>query len=131
MEAELAQVPGVVAEVKDLAQGPAQGKPVHLRLTGQDWDALQEAAARVRARFDGTTGLRDVEDTLPLPGIDWQIDVDVAKAGRFGADVATVGAMVQLVTRGILLDTMRVDTSDEEIDIRARPRKADDFDPNA
>ena len=49
---------------------------------------------------------RIFEDTLPLPGIDWQIDVDVEKAGRFGADVATVGAMVQLVTRGILLDTM-------------------------
>ncbi len=28
--------------------------------------------------------------------------------------------MVQLVTRGILLDTMRVDSSDEEIEIRAR-----------
>ena len=61
-----------------------------------------------------------VEDTLPLPGIDWQIDVDVEQAGRYGADVATVGAMVQLVTRGILLDTMRVDSSDEEIDIRIR-----------
>ncbi|MEM7487690.1 MAG: efflux RND transporter permease subunit, partial [Pseudomonadota bacterium] len=55
-----------------------------------------------------------------LPGIDWEIDVDVEKAGRFGADVATVGAMVQLVTRGILLDTMRVDSSDEEIEIRVR-----------
>jgi multidrug efflux pump len=61
-----------------------------------------------------------VEDTLPLPGIDWQIDVDVEAAGRYGADVATVGAMVQLVTRGILLDTMRVPTSDEEIEIRVR-----------
>ena len=28
--------------------------------------------------------------------------------------------MVQLVTRGILLDTMRVETSDEEIEIRVR-----------
>ncbi|MEM6594227.1 MAG: efflux RND transporter permease subunit, partial [Pseudomonadota bacterium] len=33
---------------------------------------------------------------------------------------ATVGAMVQLVTRGLLLDTMRVDSSDEEIEIRVR-----------
>jgi multidrug efflux pump len=65
-------------------------------------------------------GLTLIEDTLPLPGIDWQIDVDVEAAGRFGADVATVGAMVQLVTRGILLDTMRVPSSDEEIDIRVR-----------
>jgi multidrug efflux pump len=46
--------------------------------------------------------------------------VDVVKAGRYGADVATVGAMVQLVTRGILLDTMRVPSSDEEIEIRVR-----------
>jgi multidrug efflux pump len=61
-----------------------------------------------------------VEDTLPLPGIDWQIDVDVEAAGRYGADVATVGAMVQLVTRGILLDTMRVPSSDDEIEIRVR-----------
>lgn len=65
-------------------------------------------------------GLTLVEDTRPLPGIDWQIDVDVEKAGRYGADVVSVGAMVQLVTRGLLLDTMRVDTSDEEIDIRVR-----------
>jgi len=48
------------------------------------------------------------------------VEVDVERAGRFGADVATVGAMVQLVTRGILLDTMRVDSSDEEIEIRVR-----------
>ena len=64
--------------------------------------------------------LTQIEDTRPLPGIDWQIDVDVQKAGRYGADVATVGAMVQLVTRGILLDTMRVDSSDEEVEIRVR-----------
>jgi multidrug efflux pump len=125
MQAELAKVPGVVAEVTDLAMGPGQGKPVHLRLTGQDWDALRDATQIARERFDTTPGLTDIEDTLPLPGIDWQIDVDVAEAGRFGADVATVGAMVQLVTRGILLDTMRVDTSDEEIDIRARLPEAD------
>ena len=65
-----------------------------------------------------------VEDTRPLPGIDWQIDVDVE---RGVSDVATVSAMVQLVTRGILLDTMRVDSSDEEIEIRARLPEEDRF----
>jgi multidrug efflux pump len=102
------------------ARGPASAKPVHLRLKSNDWTALQEATRMARARFDDTQGLTLIEDTLPLPGIDWQIDVDVEKAGRFGADVATVGGMVQLVTRGLLLDTMRVDSSDEEIEIRVR-----------
>lgn len=120
LNVELSKLSGFVAEVQALEQGPGSGKPIHLRIKGNHWDDLTTAALEARAVFESTPGLILVEDTLPLPGIDWQIDVDVEKAGRFGADVATVGAMVQLVTRGILLDTMRVDTSDEEIEIRVR-----------
>ena len=120
LQARLDEIPGIATEILDLAQGPASAKPVHLRLTGESWQELIEATEIVRSRFDGTAALPDVEDTLPLPGIDWQIDVDVEAAGRYGADVATVGGMIQLVTRGILLDTMRVPTSDEEIEIRVR-----------
>jgi multidrug efflux pump len=116
----LARIPGIKTEILEQSRGPASAKPVHLRLKGDDWQALKEATRRAREKFDQTRGLKLVEDTLPLPGIDWKIDVDVEKAGRFGADVATVGAMVQLVTRGLLLDTMRVPSSDEEIDIRVR-----------
>jgi multidrug efflux pump len=117
---QLAEIPGIRSEALALAQGPASSKPVHLRIKGSDWDDLLTATSVARAEFETSPGLVRIEDTLPLPGIDWQIDVDVEKACRFGADVATVGAMVQLVTRGLLLDTMRVDTSDEEIEIRVR-----------
>ena len=120
LQARLAEIPGFMTEIRPMTRGPASGKPVHLRLMGDDWGDLRAAVEKVRARMQVTPGLVRIEDTLPLPGIDWQIDVDVEKAGRFGADVATVGAMVQLVTRGILLDTMRVDSSEEEIEIRAR-----------
>ena len=120
LTAAIAAIPGLQVEVIAQSRGPASAKPVHLRLKGNNWEALQQAALIARARFEATEGLTLIEDTLPLPGIDWQIDVDVQKAGRFGADVATVGGMVQLVTRGILLDTMRVDSSDEEIEIRVR-----------
>ncbi|RVT84369.1 efflux RND transporter permease subunit [Rhodobacteraceae bacterium CCMM004] len=120
LERRLATLPGVETEILNLSRGPASGKPVHLRLKGEDLEALQSAAALVRAKYEDTEGLVDIEDSRPLPGIDWQIDVDVEKAGRFGANVATVGGMVQLVTRGILLDTMRVPSSDEEIEIRVR-----------
>ena len=120
IEEAVIDIPGIQPEILNLAMGPGAGKPLHLRLAGDDFDALEEAVATVRSRFEDTPGVIDIEDSTPLPGIDWQIDVDVEKAGRYGADVATVGAMVQLVTRGILLDTMRVDSSDEEIEIRVR-----------
>ena len=117
---DLIEFPGFITEMIPFARGPSSSKPVHLRITGNNRETLIAATKTARAKFDSTAGLTKIEDTLPLPGIDWQIDVDVEKAGRFGADVATVGAMVQLVTRGILLDTMRSDGTDEEIDIRLR-----------
>lgn len=113
-------LPGTRIEILAASRGPASGKPVSLRLKSDNWDNLVAATELTRQKFDATEGLTLIEDTLPLPGIDWQINVDVEKAGRYGADVATVGGMVQLVTRGIFLDTMRVDSSDEEIEIRVR-----------
>ena len=117
---QLSNIPGIQIEVLSLDRGPASGKPVHLRFKGDRFDHLVEATGKARAHFNTVPGLVLIEDTRPLPGIDWQIDVDVEKAGQYGADVLSVGAMVQLVTRGLLLDTMRVDTSDEEIEIRVR-----------
>ncbi len=121
----MANTPGIQTEILVEEQGPATGKSVKLRLKGDNWDKLMDAADIVRRKFDAWDGLRDIEDTRPLPGIDWQINVDVKEAGRYGADVATVGAMVQLITRGLLLDTMRVDSSEEEIDIRVRVPEKD------
>ena len=52
------------------------------------------------------------------------MNVDVARAGRYQADVAQVGAMVQLVTQGLHIGNMRLDSVDDEVDIRVRlPQK--------
>ncbi|MEH6521267.1 efflux RND transporter permease subunit [Sulfitobacter sp.] len=117
---QLSAIPGIRIEVLSLDRGPASGKPVHLRFKTDSFVDLVAATAMARDHFETVPGLTLIEDTRPLPGIDWQIDVDVEKAGQYGADVVSVGAMVQLVTRGLLLDTMRVDSSDEEIEIRVR-----------
>jgi len=125
IESRLKTIPGIQIDLLNADMGPASGKPLNMRLTGGNWEDLLIAAEIVNEKFRDTDGLIQIEDTRPLPGIDWQIDIDVEKAGRFGADVVTVGAMVQLVTRGLLLDTMRIDSSDEEIDIRVRLPKED------
>jgi multidrug efflux pump len=115
-----AEAPGVIAELSTQKDGPQQGKPIQLRLESRDWDKLLAAAAATSERFRSIDGLQDIEDTRPLPGIDWQINVDREAAGRFGADIQMIGVLVQLVTRGALLDTFRPDDSQEEIDIRVR-----------
>jgi multidrug efflux pump len=46
--------------------------------------------------------------------------VDRAEAGKFGVDVAQIGAAVQLVTNGVLVGRFRPDDANEEVDIRVR-----------
>jgi multidrug efflux pump len=116
----LKSLPGIRTEVLAGASGPASGKPIQLRLSGEDFAAMERGVDQIRTHMADMQGVADVEDTRPLPGIDWELAVDTTAAGRFGADVATVGVMVQLVTRGVMLDTMRVPSSDEEIEIRVR-----------
>jgi len=120
IQRRLVDVPGVLIEVRALENGPPVGKDVQVELTSNDPLALDAAARLVRRRLDNTPGLVEIEDTLPLPGIEWELRVDREQAGRFGADVSQLGAAVQLVTNGVLVGRYRPNDSDEEIDIRVR-----------
>ncbi|WP_421786108.1 efflux RND transporter permease subunit [Hyphobacterium sp.] len=116
----VADIPGLVTEVRPFENGPPVGKDVQVELRSDNFLALDEVARAVRARLDETEGLVDIEDTLPLPGLEWRLEVDREEAGRFGADVAQIGAAVQLVTNGALVGRYRPDDADEEVDIRVR-----------
>lgn len=116
----LVGVPGLRSEVRKLEQGPPVGKDLQVAVKSNDGVALMQAAAQVRALVDSMEGLREVEDSRPLPGIEYQLEVDRNQAGKFGVDVSQVGAAVQLVTNGILVGRYRPDDALDEIDIRVR-----------
>ncbi|MEM6626073.1 MAG: efflux RND transporter permease subunit [Pseudomonadota bacterium] len=116
---------GGLVEVRKLEQGPPTGKDVQLALQSNDMAALKETAGRLRAFMDTMDGLADIEDTRPLPGIEWRLTVDRAEAAKFGVDVAQVGAAVQLVTNGVLVGRYRPDDANDEVDIRVRFPSAD------
>ncbi|MFN3214601.1 MAG: efflux RND transporter permease subunit [Henriciella sp.] len=117
---ELVGVPGLRTEVRKLEQGPPVGKDLQVAVRSNDGVALMQTAAQVRALVDSMDGLREIEDSRPLPGIEYQLEVDRAQAGKFGVDVSQVGAAVQLVTNGILVGRYRPDDALDEIDIRVR-----------
>jgi multidrug efflux pump len=50
--ARLSVLPGVETEILEAAQGPGEGKPVNLRLSGDNWEDLLAATATARAHFD-------------------------------------------------------------------------------
>jgi len=120
IRAALVDVPGVRTEVQKLEQGPPVGKDVQIAVRSNNGAALMEVAGQVRGFVDSMEGLREIEDSRPLPGIEYQLEVDRTQAGKFGIDVSQVGAAVQLVTNGILVGRYRPDDALDEIDIRVR-----------
>jgi len=111
---------GIRIETRKPDSGPPMGKPIRIEFSSRFNDQLSNAVTRVRAHMEENDSIVNIEDSRPLPGIEWQIKVDRAEAARFGADISLVGAMVQLVTNGIKIGEYRPDDSDDEIDIRVR-----------
>ena len=111
---------GITIETRNPDAGPPQGKPIFVEFSSRDDDAVIDSIAHVRSILEQHAAITNIEDSRPLPGIEWHIKVDRAEAARFGADITLVGAMVQLVTNGIKIGEYRPDDSDDEIDIRVR-----------
>jgi len=111
---------GIYIEARNAEAGPPTGKPIDVQFTSRDPDLLEPAVAALRAQLDKMDGLMGIEDTRPIPGIEWQIDVDRARAARYGIDVTSVGSVIQLLTLGLKFGDYRPDDSDDEIDIVAR-----------
>ncbi len=111
---------GIRIETRKPDSGPPQGKPIRIEFSSRFPDLLERSVDSVQALMEKHGGIVNIEDSRPLPGIEWQIKVDRAEAARFGADVSLVGAMIQLVTNGIKIGEYRPDDSDDEIDIRVR-----------
>lgn len=120
MAAKTADIAGVILEFRKADDGPVQGKPIKLLVSGYENDNIFQAVADIRAEMDKIDGFVGIEDNRPLPGVEWQIHVDREEAGRYGANITLVGNAVQMVTNGIKATEYRPDTSDEEVDIRVR-----------
>ncbi len=120
IERRTADLAGIIIDERQQENGPPVGKPVQIQLSAPDPRLLAPAVETVRAGFAGLPGLVNIEDSRPLPGIDWEIRVDRAQAAKFGADVNLIGLAVRLATTGFKLGEYRPDDSDDEVDIRVR-----------
>jgi multidrug efflux pump len=132
IRAKTADIPGVLVEVTAPRAGPPTGKPIQVQIGAIDPDVLPSVAKKVAAILLPRPDIRDLDDGLPLPGIDWKMEVNTAEAAKYGAGPSTVGTAVQLVTNGVKVTEFRPSDSDKPVDILVRfptdRRSLDDID---
>ena len=116
-----ADMPGIYVNAFIQEAGPPVGKPIQIELQSNDIDKLIRNTRLISNHLlNEVGGLRDVVDTTPLPGIEWQMIVDRGLAAQMGANITEVGRAVQLVTNGVLVGAYRPDNAEDEVDIRVR-----------
>ena len=123
MRRRTAQISGIVVEVRQPEAGPPVGKAVKIQLSSVNPALMDPLIAQIRTRMDNMPNLTNIEDSRPIPGIEWRLAVDRAQATKFDVDISTLGGFVQMVTRGFKLDSYRPNDADEEIDILLRMPK--------
>jgi multidrug efflux pump len=117
---KLAPVAGITTEIAEQEYGPPVGKDIQIQVASKYREDLEPAVTKIRDYLESVDGLRDIEDTRELPGIEWVLEVDRAKAAQYNVNINEVGAAVQLVTNGIYLGEYRPDDAEEEVEIRLR-----------
>ncbi len=114
-------IPGIYISAEVFEGGPQVGKPIQIQLESINREKLLTTTRYlqqvVESQIEGT---RDVTDTTPLPGIQWEMEVDRALAAQMGVNILQVGRAIQLVTDGLLLAEYRPDDANDEIEIRLR-----------
>jgi multidrug efflux pump len=113
-------IPGILVEVTAPRAGPPTGKPVQVQLGALDPEALPAAARKVTDILAARPDIRDLDNGLPLPGIDWTITVNKAEAAKYSAGVGAVGTALQLVTNGVKATEYRPSDNDKAVDIIVR-----------
>lgn len=125
----VADIAGLDIQVIAAENGPPAGKDINLRVESTSYDDLVPIVAAIHDHLATWPEVVDLEDGRPSPGIDWQITVDRAEAGKYGIGVRELAPYVQLVTSGVKLGTYRDQLTGDELDIRVRlPKEERSFD---
>ena len=113
-------IKGIKVETREQEGGPSSGKPVNIKLTSNNKKLLLFEAEKLKKFIDDYPDLMNVEDNLPAPGIEWEINVDRKQAAKFGVNINSIGNVIKLATNGLKLGEYRPDDSNDSIPMYLR-----------
>lgn len=116
----LADIPGMLVQVAEFRDGPPIGAALEVSVLSSSLETAREGVILLKEFVSGLPGLQNVESTLEVAQIEWQVLVDRPKAAAAGASLQEIGAAVQLVTQGIRVDEYLPDDARDEVEILVR-----------
>ena len=120
MRDRTSDIAGIHVEAQKQEEGPGAGKDVQIEIGSRFPETLEPTVKTVLEVLKSDPDFIDIEDSRPLPGIEWELQVDRAQASKFGIDVSLIGDYVRMVTNGLKVTDYRPDGAEDEVDIVIR-----------
>ena len=98
--------------------GPPVGKPINVRIRGDDLSVLEEVAEKIKKMLKELPGTKDVRDDFEVGKTELRIEVDEEKATKAYLTVRDIATSVKNAIDGGVATTIR--KTDEEIDVIVR-----------
>ena len=100
------------------AFGPPTGKPVDVKISGEDTGALMEIASRILEFLNAERGVSAATSDLVYGKPEARIEVDQSKAAVFGLDKRAVAREIKVLGDGLTVAKTRVGAEEAEINLR-------------
>jgi multidrug efflux pump subunit AcrB len=116
---EFADYAGAEIEVKEFEQGPPVEAPVEIRIIGENLEVLRRIARDVEHMIAGAPATTNINNPLGTTKTDLYVNINRAKAGLLGVNLADVDRTVRAGIEGLTVSHYR-DERDKEYDIVVR-----------
>lgn len=118
-------IAGIHVETQEQEEGPPSGKDIQIEIGSRFPETLNPAVEKIVGLLEADKDVIDLEDSRPLPGIEWELEVDRAQASKFGIDISLIGDYVRMITNGLKVTDYRPDGAEDEVDIVIRHSRAE------
>jgi len=116
------------AKIVEVPPGPPVQSPLVAEVYGIDYDGQIDVAKQVRATFQATPDIVDVDDSVEFPSEKFIVEVDRAKAARLGVAQNTVTQALATVLSGEAMSYLHDENVKYAVPIRVEYAEADKAD---
>lgn len=97
LTAGISKRPGVFIAVDKNREGPPTGKPINIEVTGENFEQLLAIVTDVRSKIEaaGIEGIEGFKVDLDATKPELLVDIDRAKARRFGLSTGQIGGAIR------------------------------------
>ena len=102
LSTKLTKRPGVIVSVEKNVDGPPVGKPINIEVSGDDYNRLMEISDELITRIEAAKipGIEGLKTDLETGKPELLLNIDRARARRFGLSTAQIGGTVRTALFG-------------------------------